>query len=174
MKCTIRVCFPQTWLDDKAEDDKGVRTNRELLTQVSDALSSPVVIFTLYLLDFLDIVQQWCEIAAVSPPQSLAAQMSHLAAAITHKVSSRRLSIISKTVPKTLIITGDEDQVIEPRKSFQLKDFMPEAEFVQWKATGHGLYAQHNHRFNRLLKRVFAEGSLLSGREETSCPAVNG
>ena len=42
---------------------------------------------------------------------------------------------------------------------------MPEAEFVQWKSTGHGLHTQHNALFNDILKKVFEEGRLRSDME---------
>jgi hypothetical protein len=37
---------------------------------------------------------------------------------------------------------------------------MPEAEFVWWEKTGHGISAQWKARFNELLERLFEEGRL--------------
>jgi pimeloyl-ACP methyl ester carboxylesterase len=35
---------------------------------------------------------------------------------------------------------------------------MPEAEFVKWENTGHGIHAQKEKEFNALLERTFKEG----------------
>lgn len=84
--------------------------------------------------------------------------LSQMAAALTHNMSPERLSRISKSIPKVLILTGDEDHLVRPSNSVYLKQHMPGAELVQWEHTGHGIHVQWNSRFNALLERVFEEG----------------
>lgn len=81
-----------------------------------------------------------------------------MAAALTHHVSPERLRHISRSIPKVLILTGDQDHLVRPSNSVYLKSHMPEAELVEWDHTGHGIHIQRRDRFNALLERVFAEG----------------
>ena len=94
----------------------------------------------------------------ITRPQSFMGMISQMAAGLTHHVSSDRLRHISKSIPKVLIITGDDDHLVHPSNSVYLKSHMPEAQFVQWKATGHGLHVEHKREFNTLLEQVFEEG----------------
>lgn len=94
----------------------------------------------------------------VTRPPTFIRSVSQMAAALTHKVSPARLRQISRTIPKVAIVVGDEDNLVRIGNSFHLKEHMPEAEFVQWERTGHGVPAQQKRRFNALLERVFAEG----------------
>ena len=83
---------------------------------------------------------------------------SQMVAGITHRVSKERLRKIAETIPKVLILTGDEDHLVDPSNSVYLKSCMPEAEFIQWEHTGHGLHMQWRDRFNTLVERVVKEG----------------
>lgn len=80
-----------------------------------------------------------------------------MAAALTHHVSQDRLHRISRNIPKVLILTGDDDHLVRPSNSVYLKKQMPEAEFVQWKDTGHGIHVEHKEEFNALLEKAFEE-----------------
>lgn len=84
--------------------------------------------------------------------------VSQVAAALSHNVEPVRLRTISESIPKVLIVTGDEDVIVDPSNSLYLKEHMPEAEYVLWEGTGHGLMAQWPEKFNQLLERVFKEG----------------
>lgn len=55
-------------------------------------------------------------------------------------------------------MTGDQDDLVSPSNSARLAKHMPEAEYIVWKDTGHGLGAQWPDRYNTLLERVFEEG----------------
>lgn len=57
-----------------------------------------------------------------------------------------------------MVITGDSDELVDPRNSFRLKKAMPEAELLLCKGTGHGVQLQDVESFNETLKRVFYEG----------------
>ncbi|KAH7107763.1 alpha/beta-hydrolase [Auriculariales sp. MPI-PUGE-AT-0066] len=94
----------------------------------------------------------------VTRPQQLIGHLSQMASALTHRVTPDRLRMISKSIPKVLIITGDQDHLVRPSNSLRLKKEMPEAEYIQWKDCGHVIHGQYQSRFNDLLERIFAEG----------------
>ena len=81
-----------------------------------------------------------------------------MVAGLTHHCTPERLRTISKSIPKVVIVTGDEDHLVLPRNSFKLKAAMPEAEFVQWEQTGHGIHVQKMKEFNALIERACEEG----------------
>jgi len=47
---------------------------------------------------------------------------------------------------------------VDPKNSFYLKEQMKEAEFVQWKETGHAIHFQRPKDFNQLVERVIEDG----------------
>lgn len=79
-------------------------------------------------------------------------------AGLTHSVSPERLQKISSTVPKVLILTGDDDNLVRPEYSKYLKENMPEAEYVVWEGTGHAIQLQDPSRFTTTIERVVTEG----------------
>ena len=83
---------------------------------------------------------------------------SQMAAALTHHVSADRLHHISRSIPKIVIVTGDQDHLVHSSNSVYLKQHMPEAELVEWKNTGHGIHLQRHSQFVAFLERVFEEG----------------
>ncbi|KAH9050909.1 alpha/beta-hydrolase [Lactarius deliciosus] len=125
----VENCYPSSWLDAKSENDPESRTNREAETMVP-----------------------------VTRIQKPLGAISQTWAALTHHVEAKRLAQISKTIPKVLILTGDQDHMVRPSNSAYLSKHMPEAEYVVWKETGHALNMQRVERFNTLLERVFLEG----------------
>ncbi|CAL1704260.1 unnamed protein product [Somion occarium] len=130
----LEMVFPRKWLDEQAENDPQGRLNRELAT-----------------LDYRKRIE-------LTKPQAFFGAISQMFAGLTHHVTPDRLSQISKTIPKVLILTGDEDDLVDPQNSLHLKKHMPEAELVQWEVTGHGIHVQRTDKFNALLERVFQEG----------------
>ena len=80
-----------------------------------------------------------------------------MAAALTHHVSPARLAAISKSIPKVVVITGDEDNLVLLSHSLELKASMPEAELIQWEGTGHAINSQRVKMFNALLEETFEE-----------------
>ncbi|KAI9510290.1 Alpha/Beta hydrolase protein [Russula earlei] len=138
---TLEMCFNAAWLDAKAENDSKGRTNREVQIALFEKRAS---------------------VTRIQTPQGFLWQTW---AGFTHHVQAERLTQISKTVPKVLILTGDEDHLVRPSNSAYLKRHMPEAEYIVWKDTGHIVSGQHVERFNTLLERVFVEGQdKLEGR----------
>ena len=83
-----------------------------------------------------------------------------MCAGLTHYVSPARLRKISSSIPKVLILTGDQDHLVHYSNSQNLQRNMPEAEFVLWENTGHGISAQWKARFNALLEKTFEGGRL--------------
>ncbi|EPQ51174.1 hypothetical protein GLOTRDRAFT_133293 [Gloeophyllum trabeum ATCC 11539] len=130
----LEMVYPIKWLDEKDEDDPLGRTNREVQTEL------------------------YAERMLVTRPQTMTGALSQMLAGITHHVSPERLASISKSIPKVIIVTGDEDNLVDTRHSDRLKECMPEAEFVRFEHTGHGIHAQQRKKFNALLERVFKEG----------------
>lgn len=96
----------------------------------------------------------------ITRPQTPLGALSQLCAGLTHYVSPARLRKISSSIPKVLILTGDQDHVIRSSNSRYLHRHMPEAEFHWWEGTGHGISAQWKTRFNELLEKTFEEGRL--------------
>lgn len=84
--------------------------------------------------------------------------ISQMAAALTHHVTPERLRSISATIPKVTIVTGDDDNLVLPYHSRDIKANMPDAEFVEWKDTGHAIHDQRAKEFNALVERTIQEG----------------
>ncbi|KAF8075949.1 alpha/beta-hydrolase [Lyophyllum atratum] len=136
----MNMLFPVAWLESKAEHDSAGRTNRHIQTEA-----------------FLRRVN-------ITTPQQFMGHISQMAAGLTHHCAPDRLQLISSSIPKVVILTGDQDNLVLPQHSLELKDAMPEAELVQWIGTGHGIHAQRTAEFNELLERTFREGREQSRR----------
>ncbi|KAH9067571.1 Alpha/Beta hydrolase protein [Lactarius vividus] len=129
----VDMCFNSSWLNARAENDPEGRTNREVQIMLCD------------------------ERAAVTRIQKPLGGISQMWAGFTHHVGAKRLAEISKSISKVLILTGDQDHLVRPSNSAYLRKHMPEAEFIEWKDTGHVVSMQYVERFNTLLERVFLE-----------------
>lgn len=81
-----------------------------------------------------------------------------MSAGLTHRVTPERLAYISKSVPKVLILTGDEDNLVSPSNSKYLSENMSKAEFIVFEKTGHAIHLQRPKEYSALLERVFKEG----------------
>ncbi|KAJ7045924.1 alpha beta-hydrolase [Mycena alexandri] len=134
----LKMLYPASWLDETAMDDERQRSNREVQSE-------------LYLRRVL-----------FSPKQRIIGHVSQLVAALTHHVSPDRLRRISQTVPKVVILCGDQDFLVDLRHSRDLKASMPEAEFVQWESTGHGIHSQRPTEFHELLVRIFNDAGAVN------------
>ncbi|KAH9050911.1 Alpha/Beta hydrolase protein [Lactarius deliciosus] len=131
---SVEMSFSSSWLDARASNDPEGRTNREVQ------------------------IVQYDERAAMTRAPKPLGLVSQMSAGLTHHVEAERLAQISKSIPKVLILTGDQDHLVRPSNSAYLSKHMPEAEYVVWKETGHAVHLQHAERFNSLLERVFLEG----------------
>ncbi|KAJ7739976.1 Alpha/Beta hydrolase protein [Mycena maculata] len=133
----MKMLYPSTWLEAKAPNDPHGRSNRQVRTE------------------------SYLRLIGTSPKQRIIGHISQLAAALTHYVSPDRLRQISETVPKVVILCGDQDSLIDLRHSRELKAGMPAAEFIQWGETGHGIHSQRPAEFHDLLIRVFHEADTI-------------
>ncbi|KAF8526844.1 alpha/beta-hydrolase [Hysterangium stoloniferum] len=134
IRLVLGMMFPDKWLDSQNPDDPDKRTNREIETA---------------------ILKRRIE---VTRPQTLGGAVSQSSAALTHRITADRHRFMATTISKILILTGDQDDLINPANSKELAERMPEAEYIQWAETGHGLHAQWPERFNKLIERVVEEG----------------
>lgn len=123
----------------------------------------PIVLDMVFPADWLAANRAWVlhdyrERMRITPPQRPMGAFSQMFAGLTHHVRPEQLRAIAARVPKVLILTGDDDNLVRPQCSLYLKEHMPQAELVQWEHTGHGIHVQWRERFNQLVERVFEEG----------------
>jgi len=138
---SLGIMFPEAWLEAKAEGDPRGRTNREVETE-----------------NFLNRFY-------AARPQPFIGVISQMAAGLTHRVTGDRLREISRLIPKVVIVTGDEDHLVDPQRSRFIKANMPEAELIELSDTGHGIHLQRPRELNELIARAVREGrSRLSER----------
>lgn len=149
----LDTLFPQKWLDAEADGDASGRTNREVQEEVR---VQPVCCFTCLCLFLHE--QNYKKRVAITRAQQQMGAMSQMYAGLTHHVSPERLRRISSSIPKVLILTGDDDNLVRPDCSKYLKENMPEAEYVVWEGTGHAIQLQHPERFSKIVERVIDEG----------------
>ncbi|KAF9040716.1 Alpha/Beta hydrolase protein [Panaeolus papilionaceus] len=113
---------------------------------------------------------------SITLPQRLLGHISQMCAGLTHHTPTHRLRHIARSIPKIIILTGDQDNLVRPSGSFKLKEGMDTAlapaertglnvkggrvELLQWEETGHGIHAQRETWFNRLVERCAVEGRM--------------
>ncbi|KAJ7093173.1 Alpha/Beta hydrolase protein [Mycena epipterygia] len=135
----LEMVYPLHWLDTPAEGDEEGRSNRQVQTEI------------------------YRRRILITAPQRLFGALSQMAAALTHHATPQRLRNIAEAIPKVLILTGDEDNLVLPSNSRYIKSCMPDAELEEWEGTGHALHVQRPKQFNQLLERVFKEGRRKAG-----------
>ncbi|KAG8709236.1 hypothetical protein FRC09_000783 [Ceratobasidium sp. 395] len=137
VRMIMDMVFPLSWLSEPSVADPSI-TNRERQTR-------------LYMTRIL-----------TTAPQTLIGTLSQMAAGLTHFVSEERLRQIAKDVRKIVIVTGDEDNLVPPKRSEWIKKCMgPQVELEKWEHTGHALQIQRPDRFNALVERVIEESRRL-------------
>ena len=150
---SLETLFPEAWLEEKAEGDSRGRKNREVETEVS----LYVILFRQKLL-ILPPFQNFLRRYYAARPQPFIGVVSQMAAGLTHRVSGDRLREISGLIPKVVIVTGDEDHLVHPRRSMFIKANMPEAELVEFTGTGHAIHIQRARELNGIIARAIREG----------------
>jgi len=171
------MLFPAPWLAEKATSDPHAefngntetnemgKTNRDVQSEVRSVLiicivCKPLPRFNKFLQGFLRRI-------AITKPQQLLGHVSQMAAALTHNVSPARLAYVAANIPKIAIVTGDDDHLVRPSGSERIKKGMDSelgesdrerVELLRWEATGHGIHAQREVEFNRLVERCVREG----------------
>lgn len=131
---SLGILFPEAWLEAKAEGDLRGRTNREIETE-----------------NFLKRYY-------AARPQPFVGVVSQMAAGLTHRVNGGRLREISRLIPKVVIVTGDEDHLVDPQRSRFIKANMPEAELIEVSGTGHAIQFQRPRELNEIIARAIGEG----------------
>jgi len=135
----VEMLFPTEWLGEKAEDDPEGRDNRTVERE------------------------RFYRRVAASRPQPPLGAISQMAAGLSHYVSPDRLRTIASTIPKVIIASGDEDNLVAVGKSAYLHAHLPGSEYVVFPQTGHGLCVQQFKKFNALVERAVQEGRALAG-----------
>ncbi|ELU40418.1 alpha/beta hydrolase family domain-containing protein [Rhizoctonia solani AG-1 IA] len=131
------MVFPLSWLAGPSAADPKI-TNREAQTR-------------LYMTRIL-----------ATTPQTLMGTVSQMAAGLSHRVTPDRLRQIANDIPKIVLVTGDEDNLVPPQCSEWIKQCMgPNVKLEKWEQTGHALQIQRPERFNALVEKVIEESRAL-------------
>jgi len=104
----------------------------------------------------------------VTRPQTLVGAISQMSAGLTHHVNADRISAIARSIPRILILTGDWDNLVDPRNSKWMRDCMMDAsngvEYLVWEGVGHAIPLQEPDRFNEVLDRTITESLIMLRR----------
>merc|ERR1711939_50271 len=95
-------------------------------------------------------------------PQTTKGKLGQLAAVSRHRVTAEQLAEIESSVPKIGIVTGDQDKLINPKRSQELSEMMPKAEFWLVKNAGHALPSQIATEYNEWIEKLVREAIELS------------
>ena len=90
--------------------------------------------------------------------QTLHGAFAQMSAALTHRVLNSDLQFIGKHVPAIAIVTGDQDNLVNPKNSAHLKANMPSANYVVVKGGGHALPMQLPEKINKLIEETVDKG----------------
>ncbi|KAH9473287.1 hypothetical protein Pst134EA_000361 [Puccinia striiformis f. sp. tritici] len=87
--------------------------------------------------------------------------VGQLGAALRHSCPTTSLAQIDRELQpaKILVITGDKDLVINPIRSIQLHEAMPNSEYLLIPGAGHAVCSQLPEQFNAIIERVMDEGN---------------
>ncbi|KAA1127594.1 hypothetical protein PGTUg99_001577 [Puccinia graminis f. sp. tritici] len=86
----------------------------------------------------------------------------HFYAAMMHHCSYGKLEKIATDLhpAKILVITGDSDELVLPKRSPELHEHLPGSELIVVRNAGHALPYQISDEFNAIMDRVIKEGNL--------------
>ncbi|CAD6974108.1 unnamed protein product [Tilletia controversa] len=123
----VEMLFPQKWLSEKHNSHPEGRTNREVMQEVV----------------------QWR--AAFSRQAPFHGSASQIGAVLTHRVTNKELAKINETIPIITIMTGDEDNLVNPLNSEHLAQNMPRARLIKLEITGHAITIQRPEEIHKAL-----------------------
>jgi len=126
-RAVVEMLFPSKWLAEKHEGHPEGRTNREVMQ---------------------DIVQWRSSFARQAPFHGSASQIG---AVLTHRVTNKELAAISENIPKITIMTGDEDNLVNPLNSEHLAENIPRAKLIRLEDTGHAITIQRPEEIHKAL-----------------------
>lgn len=97
----------------------------------------------------------------VTRRQTISGVFGQLGAVLSHSCSKDSLKKISDQLhpAKVIVMHGDEDQVIDPTRAFELHQSLPHSELFIFEKAGHAICAQLPSELNCLLERVMDEGN---------------
>lgn len=132
VNAVMELLFPPKWLDDK--DARNGKTNRDNM----QAMFAYRFGFT--------------------RRQTIFGALAQVRAVITHRVSPAQLRAIDAAIPVVTIVTGDQDNLVNPLNSHHLAKHMKRARLVQVPDAGHAMPVQLPDVINSILDRAFDEG----------------
>ncbi|KAM0789938.1 hypothetical protein ACM66B_006778 [Microbotryomycetes sp. NB124-2] len=127
------MLFPREYLDSPHPTDSEHRTRRQVHEQ-----------------DFLRRYK-------LTRRQTMTGRLGQLGAVFKHHVSQDRLLEIAETIPRIGIITGDQDNLVNPERSRDLHQDLPGSTLKVVKGAGHALPAQIPDEYNEWIKSVLAQ-----------------
>ncbi|EFP92022.1 uncharacterized protein PGTG_17853 [Puccinia graminis f. sp. tritici CRL 75-36-700-3] len=87
--------------------------------------------------------------------------VGQLSAALSHSCPTASLARIARELEpaKVLVLTGDLDQLINPLRSIELHQALPNSEYLLIPGAGHAICSQLPEQSNNILERVMDEGN---------------
>ncbi|GAA99358.1 uncharacterized protein L969DRAFT_86593 [Mixia osmundae IAM 14324] len=129
----VRTLFPAAWLDQPDPADAQGRTRRTVKEE------------------------EYLKRYYMTRLQPFHGRVSQLGAAMGHRVDKKQLLTISNTIPKVIVLTGDDDNLINPSQSVWLHQHLPGSEYILFEGGGHAILAQDPVRYNEIVERVIIE-----------------
>ncbi|KAK0548518.1 hypothetical protein OC846_001339 [Tilletia horrida] len=126
-RAVVEMLFPQKWLSEKHDKHPEGKTNREAMQEVI----------------------QWRAAFARQAPFHGGA--SQIGAVLTHRVTNKELAEINKNIPVITIMTGDEDNLVNPLNSEHLAENMPRARLIKLENCGHAISIQRPEEIHKAL-----------------------
>lgn len=161
----LDMIYPPSYLDAPCPTMPG-KTNREMQMQVRFLPPRASLTSTSHLISLFALTKAYLRRIAHTRPQPFLGMLSQTLAALTHHVPTSSLANIARSIPKIAILTGDNDNMVDPQNSLRIKEAMGEGvQYEVWKDTGHGVPAQWPERSAAWLEVVFGEGWERSLRE---------
>jgi pimeloyl-ACP methyl ester carboxylesterase len=134
------VLFPKPFLNSVNERDSRKRTNRETFQEMF------AFRYTL------------------TRHETLYGALAQIRAVATHRVSPAQLQRINDAIPVIAIITGDDDNLVNPGNSYHLKKHLTKANLDILPGVGHVPVVQESFRVNSILDRTFDEADKRLGQ----------
>jgi esterase/lipase len=101
-------------------------------------------------------------------PLSVLGSVSQLSACLTHRVTRERLLKIKNSGIPTLIITGDEDYMVNHANSIYLNEILEPDEFIILEGCGHAVHIERYKEFNEAVLKILNKGSQAATAEEAT------
>ncbi|KAL9937192.1 hypothetical protein V8E36_003601 [Tilletia maclaganii] len=137
----IELLFPESWLAEPHPDDPQHRPRRECLREM-------------FIWRF--------RYSSHAPPIGVLRQIS---AVFTHGVGTKQLERINQDIPSITIVTGDQDNLVNPANSEHLLKHLNRARMVRLRDSGHALPLQQADVLNVIIAQT-ADLGIQRSREQ--------